>query len=305
MKERFSIKVISSSCGVLPHTLRVWEQRYNMFNPERSEGGQRLYSIDDLNKAKLLSRLIDQGHSISNLATYSNSELEKMTGLLQQDSEQKEDYDHQVSTKRLLKYLSDYKIDAVAEELQHLRLSVGVKDFVFKIALPTMREIGLLVAKGKYSVTQEHIISTIIRDQLSQIYLPNLGDKHNEIALATPDGNLHELSIILADILCRANRVSTRCLGAAHPANCLAEAMNALKCPTLVLGAVSSDKWDYETQIIPYLESMDKILKVKINIIIGGGKELDFPKFKNIKKISAIQSFEEFDEYLSKVNFTF
>jgi methanogenic corrinoid protein MtbC1 len=163
-----------------------------------------------------------------------------------------------------------------------------------------MQQIGVLVAKGKYSVTQEHIISTIIRDQLSQIYLPNLGEKDKEVALATPEGNLHELAIIIADILCRANRVSTRYLGAAHPAECLGEAINALRCNTIILGAVSSDRWDYSTKIIPYLSSIDKLLRHKVTVILGGGFELDFPHFKNIQKIIIMKSFEDFERYLGK-----
>ena len=204
-----------------------------------------------------------------------------------------------VNIKKLLGHLSEYKIDSVVDELQHLRLSTGAKDFIFKIVLPTMREIGNLVAKGKYSVTQEHIISTIVRDQLAQIYLPNLGDKMKEVALATPEGNLHELSILIADILCRANRVPTRYLGAAHPADCLSEALNAMKTHTLVLGAVSSDKWNYELNILPFLKKLDRSLKIKIKVILGGGDELEFPSYTNITDIKVVPSFEVFDEYLS------
>lgn len=301
MEEKFSIKVISNSCGILPHTLRVWEQRYNMFSPERNEGGQRLYSSDDLKKANLLAKLLDQGHSISNLANYKVNELESMATLLDDNhGPLATSTEHRISTKKLLKHLADYKIDAVVDEIQHLRMSVGAKDFIFNIVLPTMREIGMLVAKGKYSVTQEHIISTIIRDQLSQIFLPNLGNKNNEVALATPEGNLHELSIIIADILCRANRVPTRYLGAAHPALCLGEALSAMKCPNLILGAVTSDQWVYEDKIIPYVKKLDGLIKHQMTVILGGGHELDFPKFKNIKKIMIMQSFDDFEAYLGE-----
>ena len=98
-----------------------------------------------------------------------------------------------------------------------------------------MRDIGLLVAQGKCSITQEHIVSTIIRAQLGKLNLPNTGGENGRFALATPDGNLHELSILIADIICRSNRVSTSYLGASHPANCLGEAVSALKCKTLVI----------------------------------------------------------------------
>lgn len=296
MKKKFGIKVISNSCGVLPHTLRVWEQRYNVFQPERTKTGLRLYSQDDLVKAKLLVGLIDQGHSISSLASYSIAELKSMISSFSVQTIIPA-LNSLVSYKNLLKYLSNYNIDMLATELQHLRLNVGAKEFIFEIILPVMREIGLLVAKGKITVTQEHIISTIVRDQLAQIYLPNIGPHHTEVAFATPEGNLHELPIIIADILCRANRVSTRYLGAAHPAQCLGQALNVLKCPYLVLGVLTSDQWNYRKSIITYLKIVDSFLDRDLIVILGGGVPLKFPKFKYICEVKVMESIEEFDKF--------
>ena len=55
MKKNFGINVISTACGVMPHTIRTWEKRYQVFTPERSEGGQRLCNEADLTKDKLNS----------------------------------------------------------------------------------------------------------------------------------------------------------------------------------------------------------------------------------------------------------
>ena len=52
MKKEFGINVISTACGVMPHTIRTWEKRYQVFTPERSKGGQRLYTKVDLTKSK-------------------------------------------------------------------------------------------------------------------------------------------------------------------------------------------------------------------------------------------------------------
>lgn len=302
MEKKYAIKMISGSCGILPHTLRVWEKRYNVFNPERSEGGQRLYSEEDLKKAKLLAKLIEVGHSISNIASYSVPELEEMISSYQEDMTPESRQGQSVNIARLLRYLSSYDIEKVTHELQHLRISTGVKSFIFHIVLPTMREIGTLVAKGKYSVTQEHIISSIIRDQLGQVNLPNLGQRKSSITIATPEGNIHELSILIADLLAKTNRVSTHYLGAAHPAECLAEAMNALKSSVLVLGVVSSDQWDYQKSIVKYLEKIDRHLKEDIQVYLGGGYELDFPSFKNISRVEIMKTFEDFDKYLEELS---
>ena len=299
MEKKFSIKVISDTCGVLPHTIRTWEQRYQAFSPERSEGGQRLYSEKDLIKAKLLVKLVEQGNSISVIAKYTIYELEAMEKLLKNNDNS--GLNRSVSTKKLLKQLSGYKIDLIASELQHFRLSLGVKEFIFNIVLPMIREVGLMVYEEKYTVTQEHIVSTLIRDQLSQIHLPNIGSKLKEVALATPEGNLHELPIIIADILCRANRVTTRYLGAAHPPTCLGQAINALKSPFLVLGVLSTDHWNYERDIISYLKQVDSFLDQNLTVILGGATPMDFPAFEKIKEVKVIATLDDFDDFLEKL----
>ena len=298
MKKNLGINVISTACGVMPHTIRTWEKRYKVFTPERSEGGHRLYSEVDLAKAKLIVALIEQGHTISSLARHSLQDLRSLLVVNKGEDSESGKMFTSVETKRLLQHLVNFNIDMVASGMQHLRLNLGVKEFIFKIVLPVMQEIEKLYLKGMYSVTQEHIISTIVGDQLHQINLSNQGPNPDRIALATPEGNIHELPILIAEIICHVNRFSTNYLGASHPAECLSEAVNALKCKIIVMGVISSDQWNYEKKIIPYLESIDKYLKNKVIVILGGGSEVDFPEFKNIENVKVVKSFEDFDKML-------
>ena len=301
MKKEFSINVISTACGVMPHTIRMWEKRYQIFTPKRSEGGQRLYSEVDLDKAKIIVSLKEQGHTISSLARHSLQDLRSLLEVNNRADSESEKMFTSIETKKLLKHLENFDIDLVVSGMQHLRLSMGVKEFIFKIVLPVMHEIEKLALKEIYSVTQEHIISTIVRDQLNQINLANEGPNTKRFALATPDGNLHELPIMIAEIICHANRVSTNYLGASHPAECLGEAVNAIKCKTIVMGVISSAQWNYEKNIVKYLESIDKCLRNKVEIILGGGYKIDLPNFKNIENVKFVSSFEDFDKMLKEI----
>ena len=301
MKKEFSINVISTACGVMPHTIRMWEKRYQIFTPKRSEGGQRLYSEVDLDKAKIIVSLKEQGHTISSLARHSLQDLRSLQEVNNRADSESEKMFTSIETKKLLKHLENFDIDLVVSGMQHLRLSMGVKEFIFKIVLPVMHEIEKLSLKGTYSITQEHIISTIVRDQLNQINLANEGPNTKRFALATPDGNLHELPIMIAEIICHANRVSTNYLGASHPAECLGEAVNAIKCKTIVMGVISSAQWNYEKNIVKYLESIDKCLRNKVEIILGGGYKIDLPNFKNIENVKFVSNFEDFDKMIKEI----
>jgi len=299
--DKLTISVISRACGIVPHTIRTWETRYNVFTPDRNSKGERIYSETDLLRAVLISKLINAGYKISNLARLDVDGLKSLTDQLKPTNNFENSHlsmAGNISIQKLFEHLGNYEIDKVNLEIEHLRLSVGSKSFIFNIVLPVMQKIGTFVAKGVYTVTQEHIVSTIVRTQLGQMNLPNFGGYKNRVVLATPDGNLHELSIIIADILCRSNRVSTYYLGASHPAECLAEAVNAFKSRVIIMGVVSSGKWNYEQSIIPYLTKIDKFLKHKVKIILGGAQKLDFPDFKFIEKIEIIADFESFNDQL-------
>lgn len=75
------IGAVSSLSGVPTATLRIWEARYQAFNPMKTDSRHRLYSDDDVLKATLIKRLTDQGHGIRQLAQCS---LQELNQLLQQ-----------------------------------------------------------------------------------------------------------------------------------------------------------------------------------------------------------------------------
>ena len=301
MNKTYSISFISNACGVKPHTIRTWEKRYNAFSPDRTDGGQRIYSEDDLTKGRLIVSLLEQGYSISRLAGKSLQDLQALIFDEKIESLQSNKMLTSVGIKKLLTHLSNFDLSQISSEMVRLRLSIGAKEFIFKVLIPIIQAVGRMYLDGKYSVTQEHIISTIIRYQLSQINLPDSENSTDSIILATPEGNLHELPILIADILCQLNRISTYYLGASHPAVCLSEAVNELKSKTIVLGVVSSDKWDYEKNIISFLKLMDKNLTHKLKVILGGGWRLNFPEFNNIEDILLVNGFEDFDYVLTTI----
>ena len=77
----YRIGAVSRSTGIPVSTLRVWETRHNAFNPSKTEGQQRLYSEQDLSKARLLKQLSQEGHSISAIAHLDVSHLRRLCTL--------------------------------------------------------------------------------------------------------------------------------------------------------------------------------------------------------------------------------
>ncbi|MDZ7939133.1 MAG: MerR family transcriptional regulator [Rhodoferax sp.] len=84
------IGAVSALSGIPVSTLRIWEIRYATFQPRLSEGGQRLYSDDDVLRATLLKRLTERGHTISGIANLDTGRLNTL--LQQQNTSQRHDH---------------------------------------------------------------------------------------------------------------------------------------------------------------------------------------------------------------------
>lgn len=74
-KHQYAIGVVARRTQTHPETIRVWERRYELIVPGRSESGRRLYSEDDIIKLSLVKQLTELGHSVSSLAKLTTNEL--------------------------------------------------------------------------------------------------------------------------------------------------------------------------------------------------------------------------------------
>ncbi len=308
MSDVLTIKVISDACGILPQTLRAWEKRYQAFVPKRGDSGHRVYGQRDLKKAMALSFLLKKGFSISQIAHKSNHELyqllENTQSIVDSTSSPKDIVDYSAVLESLMLKVSCYQFDEFNNELNRQRTLLSVKEFIFELCIPIIRLVGDAVMEGKFSVSQEHIVSTLIRGNFSELKSPidtfvRSRSSLHRYALATPEGNHHELPIIIADLICGINGCVTQYLGAGHPADSLGQAIDALKCDRLILGTIHSENWPYDKEVIPYLQNLDQNLQHPVEIVIGGAWKLEFPKFKWIKEVHFLESFKELDRKLA------
>jgi DNA-binding transcriptional MerR regulator len=71
----YRLGAVSRLTGIPPDTLRVWERRYDLVTPMRSEAGGRLYSQEDVTRLGVIKRLVDSGHAIGTIAELSMEQL--------------------------------------------------------------------------------------------------------------------------------------------------------------------------------------------------------------------------------------
>ncbi len=76
-EEFFEISAVARLTGISSHVLRVWERRYGVVEPRRSDSKRRRYTLDDIQRLSLLKTLVDNGHAIGSIAKLDTDQLEE------------------------------------------------------------------------------------------------------------------------------------------------------------------------------------------------------------------------------------
>jgi MerR family transcriptional regulator, light-induced transcriptional regulator len=196
VKSNFSIKDLENISGIKAHTIRIWEKRYELLSPDRTDTNIRRYSLSSLQKLLNITLLYNHGFKISKIASLDQEEIPIMVReiALKSNSEQ-------VSINALKLSMVNFDtvlFDATFEEI----LLLNDFDFVFiNIFMPLMIELGILWQTNAISPSHEHFITNLIKQKihvqteiLQKEYLPQHNNK--TFVLFLPEDEIHELGIL-------------------------------------------------------------------------------------------------------------
>lgn len=210
--------------GIKAHTIRIWEKRYKLFHPKRTDTNIRLYSDDDVRKLLNIKTLLDYGWKISKIASLSDQLIVEQVFKY---SEEKKDnhksinhivYDYFIN--ELLYYGLIY--DEVNFELIYLNAisKYGFIDSMIKIVYPLLRKIGLLWETSKAIPSQEHFISNLIRKKIisatDALPIPTKSYK-SPFILFLPENEYHEIPLLFSNYVLRSKQIKTIYLGSNVP----------------------------------------------------------------------------------------
>ena len=199
IKVKFSIKDLENLSGIKAHTIRIWEKRYQIFNPCRTEKNIRYYSLEELQKLLNIYFLIGHGYKISRIAKLLIADLNKT--VLQVYSEK----NNVVFSINVLK-IAMLNFDAVLFHQTYLEL-LKTKSFsqIFtEVFVPFLKEIGLLWQTNAIKPIHEHFISSLIYqkmiENISLVQAQNqIIDKGRTFVLFLPENELHEISLLFVN----------------------------------------------------------------------------------------------------------
>ena len=243
----YSIKDLERLSGIKAHTIRIWEKRYGLLNPERTDTNIRHYSDADLKRILNVSILNRHGIKISHIASMKEKEMAEKIVIISSDTS---DYESLIES--LVISMVDLNQDKLEKLLSRSILQLGFENAILRIVYPFIEKIGILWQTGAINPAQEHFITHLIRQKIIvgiDSVIPANHPSPGHFLLFLPEGELHELGLLFYSYLLQKRGHKVTYLGQWVPLSDMASASTVLSVDYLLTSIVSAysgtDLMDY------------------------------------------------------------
>ncbi|QGY46748.1 MerR family transcriptional regulator [Maribellus comscasis] len=285
----YSIKDLEVLSGIKAHTIRIWEKRYNLLEPERTDTNIRYYSDEDLRKILNVSMLVRNGYKISKVAGWNDEQVKSTVLQVAEVKVSESDYIDQ-----LIIYMLNFDNRGFVKLTNEIIRELGFEEAVVKVFFNLFMRIGTYWQVGTIFPAQEHFVSQIIRQKLIVEIdrLENNYIKDATVLLYLPENELHELSLLFYYYFAKEIGYNTIYLGQSVPFDDLSKIAGQMEIDYVFTAFINSIP---KEEMEDYLERL-KQLFVKQKIFITGGQVNNHnPKLpRNIKVVKNYQEFRRF-----------
>ena len=214
IQSKFSIKDLENLSGIKAHTIRIWEKRYDLLNPKRTDTNIRYYDLEDLKQLLNTSFLLKHKYKISKIAKLELTEIQDIIKNLNQ-----KDNSYQGVLNELKIAMLDFDENTLYQIHHKYTQQLGFEELCEKIYLPFLKLIGILWHAQTISIAHEHFINHFIHKKIlvetEKISLVNhqefcqktLDKNKQQYILFLPDNELHDLGLLYLNyLLCKKNK---------------------------------------------------------------------------------------------------
>ena len=286
---RYSINDLAKLSGIKAHTIRMWEKRYNIIEPKRTDTNIRYYHDCDLKKLLNISTLNRHGFKISAIARMGEDEInDKVMEIAGTNG------DHETTINNLVVAMIELNEEAFDRLLNTAILQLGFEHCVTQILYPFMEKVGVLWLIGTINPAQEHFITNLIRQKLIIAIdgqpKPSSPDARTFL-LFLPENEQHELGLLFYNFLLKKNGFKVIYLGPSLPFNDLLEVVKIRHTDyilTYFVAALNQDK------ISSYLSKLSEAFAHKKIFVTGLQLQQDDIAFpKNVIPFKDTESFKK------------
>ena len=280
---KYSIKDIETLTGVQAHTIRIWEQRYGIIAPKRTDTNIRYYTDEQLKYVLNIAFLNKKGIKISKLALMNseqiNDEIEKLY----------ETNDNNIFIHGLQSAMVDFDKNKFEKIFASCILKDGLIKTMIDVIIPFMQKIGAMWSTGTINPAQEHFISNLIRKKILVAIdgiIPELNPKSKRIILYLPEGEFHEIPLLMAYYIIKSQHHDVLYMGSSLPLIDLKSAINFVE-PEIVLTMITVAMPDFT------LDEYFNIICTSFpnQTVWASGSIINqlHQKFPNLDKVNSIQ----------------
>jgi MerR family transcriptional regulator, light-induced transcriptional regulator len=235
----FPIGAVARKTGLSTHVLRAWERRYGVVEPKRNDAGTRVYDEADVVRLRLLKRVTQQGHAISQVAELATPDL---LALLR-DEPVSQPASAARGAQRLvgecLEAIEAMDSGRVHAQLMRSLLLLGAERFLDEVAIPLLYRVGDLWESGTLCPAHEHLLSTNLQRVLAWM-MERVGPDRDgpAIVVTTPAGQRHEMGALISSVVAAEEGWRVEYLGPDLPAEDIARAAAAAEAAAVALSVV-------------------------------------------------------------------
>ena len=282
IKTEFSIKDLENLSGIKAHTIRIWEKRYNLFQPKRTDTNIRYYSTESLQKILNVAFLNNNGYKISKISNLSNNDISALVKEIA--SNENVDDEYAVNAFKLAMLTFDQRL--FSKTYKELIEKKSFNDIFYNAFIPLLNEIGLLWQPETITPAHEHFISTRIKQKI----LLNTEKKSDVTSnkcqkmfvFFLPENEIHDIGLLFINYELVSRGYQTLFLGQSIPTESLVDLLKFFDDITFIsYFTVKPEKDD----ILNYLEHFqDKLLTNNSNELWILGYMLKSLDLNNLSK---------------------
>ncbi|MEH6535490.1 MAG: MerR family transcriptional regulator [Psychroserpens sp.] len=225
IKSTFSIKDLENLTGIKAHTIRIWEKRYNLLEPERTDTNIRYYSLANLQKLLNIGYLNTNGYKISKIAAIDSKNIPQLVRDVAQNDNTN---NHLLSTFKLSMINFDQKL--FYDTYARLEKEKSFPEIFYEDFIPLLTQIGMLWQTDTITPAHEHFATTLIRQKIlistEAIQSKNQIRSKKVFVLFLPENEVHELGLMMINYEIIANGHQSIYLGQSVPKNSLIDILD-------------------------------------------------------------------------------
>jgi len=268
----FSIKDLENFSGIKAHTIRIWEKRYRILEPDRTDSNIRTYSESELKKLLNISYLNRNGLKISKIARLDEDQLTQQVMAV---STSKEDSDQDFQPGKILMSAFKFNEELFKGTLVPYLKKKGIEESYCRYFHPLLEKARILWQTGSLSRAQEQFIRNTIRQIIiveDSLLKQWTGKFKGAVAMINTSDNLSDNNFLFYKYALKKRGYDVIFTGGILPAS---EVIEMYKIKPFDYLVVNSNAFDFASKKIGYFSNIGKSLRIKKIILTDSPDEFE------------------------------